>query len=68
MQEININVNRVKPFIATNPEPEQPQPESQPELRIETLPITEAQPPEQPWIEVKRKQIPKAPSLPADSK
>jgi transposase InsO family protein len=67
-KEININVNRVKPFIATNPEPEQPQPEPQPAPQPENLPIIDTQPPEQPWVEVKRKQIPKAPALPADSK
>ena len=58
-KEINVNVNRIKPFIATIPE-------QQPEPQVQTPPAptppqqTDQKGEEQPWIEVKRKQTPKS--------
>ena len=51
-KEINVNVNRIKPYIASNPEPviQNSPPEA------ENVPNQEE---EQPWTEVKRKQSPK---------
>jgi hypothetical protein len=56
-KEINVNVNRIKPYIASVPEPK-PEPEiSKPEVQI-SPPVVQKEE-EQPWIEVKRKQNPK---------
>jgi len=65
-KEINVNVNRIKPFIATNPEEPQQQQQQQPQQpQIQAPPPqpaeqTEHKEKEQPWIEVKRKQKPKS--------
>ncbi len=62
-KEININVNCIKPFIATNPEAQTIQPR-QPQIPLpEPQVATDQKQEEQPWIEVKRKQkpIPKPP-------
>jgi hypothetical protein len=57
-KEININVNCIKPFIATNPKAPTIQPRQLqiplPEPQVTTYQKQE----EQPWIEVKRKQKP----------
>jgi len=62
-KEINVNVNRIKPFIAINSEEQKqhtpPTAPPQPQMQM----ATDQKQEEQPWIEVKRKQklIPKAP-------
>jgi hypothetical protein len=58
---INVNVNHIKPFIATNPEEQQQQQQQQqPQIQTPGTPQPaehlEQKEEEQPWIEVKRKQ------------
>jgi len=51
-KEINVNVNRIKPFIATNPE-QQPEPQIQTPATPSATEQAEQKEEEQPWIEVK---------------
>ena len=67
-KEINVNVNRIKPYIASIPKPEQeiqPQPEVQEQKPLENLENPPIQEEEQPWTEVKQKQAHKPKSEPA---
>jgi hypothetical protein len=53
-KEINVNVNRIKPFITTNLE-QLPEPQIETPATPTTTTETEQKEEEQPWIEVKRK-------------
>ncbi len=63
-KKINVNVNRIKPFIATNLEEKQQQQQQPQQPQIQVPPSqpaeqTQQKEEEQLWIEVKRKQKPK---------
>jgi len=62
-REINVNVNRIQPFIASHPEDQIPETSQLQTPQPEPQVATEQKEEEQPRIEVKRKQkpIPKAP-------
>jgi len=62
-REINVNVNRIKSFIATNPEAQLPDTSQPQPLQPKPQVATDQKEEEEPWIEVKKKQkpIPKAP-------
>jgi hypothetical protein len=64
-KEINVNVNRIIPFIATIPDEQQQQQQQPQQPQIQATPPqpadqTEPKEEEQPRIEVKRKQKPKS--------
>jgi len=63
-KEINVNVNRIKPFFAPNPDPQRPTQQQHQIPPPEPQMATEQKEEEKSWIKVKTKQKPtqKAPT------
>jgi len=57
-KEIYVNVNRIKPFIVTNPKGQQQQQQPQTPVQQPIQEQAEQKEEEQPWIEVKRRKQP----------